>query len=205
MKKIFLFFIILYFILGFFTGPISELIHDRNPYLDGYLDVYWGKIEQPYFTYSHLIETILGQIFLGIICAIFGAFLGYILMQEESFILKYSTSFLGILFSLIIFLNNSSIIRKISSFGVGDTFDMVTGSIGLLFILFYLTYFYIVSVNKKENNNPWRQSFFLPIIFTFLLGFFISGGFGYAFIIPIATIFFSCIIYIVFFLARTKK
>lgn len=200
-----LIFIILYFFFGFFQYPIDELIHERNPYLDGYLDVSWGKIDQPYFTYLHLIETLFPQIFLGLIFAIFGGFIGYILMQKENFLLKYSASFLGILFSLLLFLNNSSIISKGSYFGAGNFFDLFIASIGLLFIILFLTYFYPISVNKKKNGEPWKQTFFIPLILAVLIGFFILQGFGYAFFLPLTTTFFSCIIYVVFFIARTRE
>lgn len=183
MKKIMLVFIVLFFFLGFLMQPISEVIHDRNPFID----------------------IIFGPILMGLFFAVFGAFIGFILIQKENFLLQYSASFLGILFGLILFLNESNIIRKGTSFGKGDVFDFFLGSIGLLFIVLFLIYFYIISLKKKKAGESYKREFYLPLIFAPMFGFYILQGFGYGFLFPIVIIFISLIFYIISFIKKTKN
>lgn len=181
MKKEIAIILIIYLMLGFFIIPISELIHERNPYLDGYLEVNWDKTGtvKPYFTQSYFLHIIFNQIASALIFGVFGALIAYIFIQKRLFKLMYFTIISGVIFSSALFLHNSAIIAKGITYGAGVWIDYFIGTIGTIFTLSFLIYFLMIALENKKAGMPWKLKFFLPIILAPFIGFFSQIGFGY--------------------------
>lgn len=175
-------FVTTYALLGFSMWIIFELTHGRNPYLNGYLDVVWGRADSPYFSIEHLFETLSFQFATMLIGALFGAILFFVYIKHRWLLLRALTLLSGITFSTLYFLDNSNLINPGSSYGGGNTLDLIIGISASIFSV--LSLFYLLSnalIEKKHGSKKlqYRFSYIVAILTAFSIGWFSLAGFGY--------------------------